>query len=383
MTNSSYKAESGNFNLHLTADGKLQMGDNTVVCANIKFQDVFSSNGLKYYAITQDHVKNFSVAIKGKDIDPRIISQILTTTTNTVPPTTTTSGAETIKIHSCQSHAYEIKWTENTTLNFTYSADVTKDTKFDVAIDDENCSLSITSVKDDDSYLLNYRSYKAESGSFNLHLTEDGKLQMGDNTVVCANVTIEKAFASNGVKYYAITQDHVKNFSVAIKGEQVAVKVIPQILTTTTTTTVSPTTSAAVPIVTTTKNEEETNYRDWICGVVGLLFFLLVLSSIGGSVWRRRIKKRRKREEAARRKAQQEKKAETKVEQKLTARQMRGKIVPGLPPLGPPGWEPDQIPANKFKHMGPLKWELNPPANLAQELDNDDSAPFDSNQQIV
>ncbi|KAI6231438.1 hypothetical protein M3Y95_00381700 [Aphelenchoides besseyi] len=148
------------------------------------------------------------------------------------------------KINGCQSHAYGLVWGKNTSLDFTYSADVTKDTKFDMVFGDESCSLSITSVKDNDRYLLNYRSYKAESGNFNLHLTADGKLQMGDNTVVCANIKFQDVFSSNGLKYYAITQDHVKNFSVAIKGKDIDPRIISQILTTTTNT-VPPTTTTS------------------------------------------------------------------------------------------------------------------------------------------
>ncbi|KAI6204515.1 hypothetical protein M3Y94_00683400 [Aphelenchoides besseyi] len=158
-------------------------------------------------------------------------------------------GNDTRKIDDCQSQAYKIMWTRGNPLDFTYSANVTKDTKFDMLLGDENCSLSITSVKDNDSYVLNYRSYKAESGSFNLHLTADGKLQTGDNTVVCANVTIEKAFASNGVKYYAIS--NVDKFSVTLKGKDIDPRIISQILTITTTSTVAPsstTTSGAETI---------------------------------------------------------------------------------------------------------------------------------------
>ncbi|KAI6204549.1 hypothetical protein M3Y94_00687600 [Aphelenchoides besseyi] len=154
----------------------------------------------------------------------------------------------------------------------------------------------------------------------------------------------------------------------------------------------SPSSSSASAVGSSPK--EEKSNKNLIYGIVGLLLLLLVLSAIGGCIWYwRRSKKQQKREEAeaaqrnAKRiadyQAEQKKKAEAKVEQKLTARQMRGKIVPGLPPLGPPGWEPDQIPANKFKHMGPLKWELNPPVVMEHELDKASDATVSANQPIV
>ncbi|KAI6219900.1 hypothetical protein M3Y95_01076400 [Aphelenchoides besseyi] len=304
----------------------------------------------------------------------------------------TTISDDEMKIHSCQSHAYEILWAENTTLDFIFAADVTNNTKFDMVLGDKSCSLSITSVKDNDNYVLNYRSYKAESGHFTLHLTENGKLRMGDNTIACNNVHIEvfntHARTKNSVLYFAITQNEVKNFSITIKGKQVNTDKITQTLTTTTTTTIPPTTSTAVPIAANTKKDEKVNYWKYILIALAVVVAVACFSGLIGGCIYWCLRKKQKCKEAkpakpAKHKNQQKKEAKVKVEQKLKPGQLRGKIIPGLPPPGPPGWEPDQIPANKFNHMGPLKMELNPPVNLAQEPDNDDSTQPDPNQVIV
>ncbi|KAI6201816.1 hypothetical protein M3Y96_00882600 [Aphelenchoides besseyi] len=167
-------------------------------------------------------------------------------------------GNDEMKIDGCQSHAYGVSWAENRTLDFFFSADVTEHTKYDTQLGDRNCFLNVTSVKDNGKYVLSYRSYKAESGSFKLQLTADGKLQTGDNTVVCDNVPIESSSINHlsTVAYFSIAQGEIENFSVAIKAQDIAARAITQLLSTTTTV-VSSSTSTAVPIGSTAEKEEK------------------------------------------------------------------------------------------------------------------------------
>ncbi|KAI6172623.1 hypothetical protein M3Y98_00994200 [Aphelenchoides besseyi] len=80
--------------------------------------------------------------------------------------------------------------------------------------------------------------------------------------------------------------------------------------------------------------------------------------------------------------ALQKKKAEMKKNEKVPPRKLRGQIIEGLPPPGPVGWEPDQISARKFKHMGPLKWEQRPPVTMVHALENDEPPVLNPDQHI-
>ncbi|KAI6209004.1 hypothetical protein M3Y96_00175100 [Aphelenchoides besseyi] len=155
-----------------------------------------------------------------------------------------------------------------------------------------------------------------------------------------------------------------------------------------------PSTSSAVPIASAAKKKEKKN--NWLLYIgLGALGVLIVISAFFGLCYflYRRNKKQQKREEAeaaqrnakriAEYQAEQKKKAEAKVDQKKTAHNLRGKVVPGLPPPGPEGWEPDWIPPEKFTYMGPLKMELAPPVVMEHELDKASDKEPPADQPIV
>ncbi|KAI6210121.1 hypothetical protein M3Y96_00294000 [Aphelenchoides besseyi] len=122
--------------------------------------------------------------------------------------------------------------------------------------------------------------------------------------------------------------------------------------------------------------------------VVAMLLTVLALSLLAFFLHRRN-KKAQKREALRRNAARiaefqalQKKKAEMKKNEKVPPRKLRGQIIEGLPPPGPVGWEPDQISARKFKHMGPLKWEQRPPVTMVHALENDEPPVLNPDQHI-
>ncbi|KAI6195086.1 hypothetical protein M3Y96_01193700 [Aphelenchoides besseyi] len=125
--------------------------------------------------------------------------------------------------------------------------------------------------------------------------------------------------------------------------------------------------------------------------VVAMLLTVLALSLLAFFLHRRNKKAQKREDEIALRRnaariaefqALQKKKAEMKKNEKVPPRKLRGQIIEGLPPPGPVGWEPDQISARKFKHMGPLKWEQRPPVTMVHALENDEPPVLNPDQHI-
>ncbi|KAI6210214.1 hypothetical protein M3Y96_00303900 [Aphelenchoides besseyi] len=125
--------------------------------------------------------------------------------------------------------------------------------------------------------------------------------------------------------------------------------------------------------------------------VVAILLVVLALSLLAFFLHRRNKKAQEREDEIALRRnaariaefqALQKKKAEMKKNEKVPPRKLRGQIIEGLPPPGPVGWEPDQISARKFKHMGPLKWEQRPPVTMVHALEKDEPPVLNPDQHI-
>ncbi|KAI6231606.1 hypothetical protein M3Y95_00399800 [Aphelenchoides besseyi] len=126
--------------------------------------------------------------------------------------------------------------------------------------------------------------------------------------------------------------------------------------------------------------------------VIAMLLSVLALSLLAYFLHRRNKKAQKREDEIALHRnavriaefqAQERKKAEMKNNEKVPPHKLRGQIVTGLPPPGPVGWEPDQISARKFKHLGPLKWEQRPPVTMVHELENDEPPTLTPDQHIV
>ncbi|KAI6204592.1 hypothetical protein M3Y94_00693300 [Aphelenchoides besseyi] len=152
--------------------------------------------------------------------------------------------------------------------------------------------------------------------------------------------------------------------------------------------------STVEAVISPQKNTEKKSSLTLIISLIVIAMLLSVLAlSLLAYFLHRRNKKAQKREDEialhrnavriAEFQAQERKKAEMKNNEKVPPHKLRGQIVTGLPPPGPVGWEPDQISARKFKHLGPLKWEQRPPVTMVHELENDEPPALTPDQHIV